>query len=1778
MADEVILDAIARLRVDDGNSVQEIATVVEAIKGELAKLANTKGINVGADVVKGIGPATNELGELLFQLQKIIELGPQFEGALSTGKFGKGAQESLRGLIQGTEQLLALTRQVEAAQNQTAKGPVQGPVVAAREQLRGPNGRFISAEQADELARQKAQERALHEDADRREEEARKRMAANPPAMITSQNIGGAAGVGGQNALQARYEDEMLAIQRRIDEANPGDPDEYSKLNAMRGKFVSAEERMLEAQLAVMEDKTKQDKLYADAYAGLQQAGLNLLKQLNVVQEQELAEARRAEAEAMEAHGVHPGGTPRGPAELDKAIQAVVPDPVHAEYDRLNAAVLEASINYKRMAAAADEQVKLGVQDEKVEQNYVNARKRLTKATEDLMVSAKKVQTADEMAAERAQNAGAPRRALLEMNAEQYVAAQGLPADDSLRSQQLKMQLAEVEAQQKTLASKSQEQLTNAELNKLLAEKGRLVNREIGLQRQITEAKAREAREARGDGGFLGGVFGKNRDDDGFGQGMGFQAGITFKYFALYSAFSAGQRILEGILETTREYTAATNQLGIALNQTQEQADQTAQSYGKIGSAFGIDPLKATEGAVKFIRSFRDASGNVQEGTGEAGARTAGIVFTLEPDDHAKETLQALIAVTKAYGESASAAESVYDKALQVAQQYGYQSAGEVLPGVAAVADIGKESGYDIPQLTALIASVMQQTGVGSDAAAGDVKRFLGGQGDPGMVRLFQQYGISLDESFRERLSDLADILLKASPEERSGVLTSIGSPRIAAAVSAAMAGEIQSRQATKAADDPNRLTAADQANAQLKTFAGQMQQFGAEVKGLFIEIARSGVLTLFGALAKGALTLVDAATELLKVWNLMPDAAKNVIGAFLALAAIAKARAFFEGSGAATGAAADVAGAARFGLKPGQPFLIGGAKKAAEAAAAAAETAESVAALQVERQLALARGETIATTTVAGRSEAALAAARGEGAAASVAASGGFVNLAKGMGRLVLAMAPLAAIIGTIMVILDAKDSSDKQQQGATDIGTAHQDLAKAVASDDLEGAKSAIERIKQARKSTEEGSDSYGGKLIDIFSEADDARMALYAASDKDLKAKLAEMEAIQKKRDEMNAATPVAEWFGRNFSHITDGVNLLEAKGAGPDTLIAAMDSVLRLAPGVARGAFIQPGEGQKGLPDMIKDAMGQLDRTGNPIRQRQGYADMQASLAAAKQASATAGDDVQVEAISQQLDIVNKAWSAAIVSQTQARVEILKKHYTGTGDDANIKATLTTALGELAKTGDINAMVQLMNMGDKAFLSQYLKGVNAEKNALVEQANALAAAAEAARAAAPEGDVSDVRAEQRFRQRQPNVGAANRAATGFAAIANSVVEAAALADPTGDATTKLATGLEQAKARYLATAGDSVSQAKAEVAAARANVKEVADTVGKNTAEWYDAMKALNDSLFSQSQAELAVRIAKINAGVTRPSAAIPKIPTGTQDRSEADARHALDAAQETLDAAIVGTAEYYNALKGVQDAQRTLADLHHQNAAAIRAAGVIPGDPLAQANADIAQAKADLAYAGDSQSYYAALKSLRQAQYDLAQLELQMANDRRQLDIDITDPVAQARAKVAEAAARLRYDRKRGAGKDVLLADEVALRQSQSDAAGAAWNQQFQDMQTNYSLNRISLSAYLSYLQSQHDYLSAVKNKTRQQIDELNQVDQAMKSLTDAMTGQWNLGDIKVPTAYEMRRSIGAGLGSTGTTTTYINFYGSAEAEMRAALASALGQPVLQSASSAPPRI
>lgn len=303
--------------------------------------------------------------------------------------------------------------------------------------------------------------------------------------------------------------------------------------------------------------------------------------------------------------------------------------------------------------------------------------------------------------------------------------------------------------------------------------------------------------------------------------------------------------------------------------------------------------------------------------------------------------------------------------------------------------------------------------------------------------------------------------------------------------------------------------------------------------------------------------------------------------------------------------------------------------------------------------------------------------------------------------------------------------------------------------------------------------------------------------------------------------------------------------------------------------------------------------------------------------------------------------------------------------------------------------------------------------------------------------------------------------------------------------------------------------------------------------------------------------------------------------------------AIDNARDALSQETVGEASYYSALASYRQAQFSYSQalVQNQNAAALsrvdprdtiarlqtqvanarREARLVPAnqrgalmDQINQLNQQIAEAAVSQANAADSaniagnrsqlaqaevairsahrnlgiqlpgtEAYYSALASLRSAQAELAQAELTQQDRLRRLGSDLTDPVAQARLAVQQARAQLAADQASGQGSDVIAQSQLDLRSAQNQEEAAAFSQRISDLQTAEDLGRISHSAYMSYLQSEHDRLTAIGARTRQQQEQLDQVDKLMKSAAEQLQGQFNIGDIDLPTVYEVRRAIGS---------------------------------------------
>lgn len=269
-----------------------------------------------------------------------------------------------------------------------------------------------------------------------------------------------------------------------------------------------------------------------------------------------------------------------------------------------------------------------------------------------------------------------------------------------------------------------------------------------------------------------------------------------------------------------------------------------------------------------------------------------------------------------------------------------------------------------------------------------------------------------------------------------------------------------------------------------------------------------------------------------------------------------------------------------------------------------------------------------------------------------------------------------------------------------------------------------------------------------------------------------------------------------------------------------------------------------------------------------------------------------------------------------------------------------------------------------------------------------------------------------------------------------------------------------------------------------------------------------------------------------------------------------ARIALQVAQmrEQYLSAHKNTAAYHDAVKAVNDAQYQLTQAQAQASEAAAQGSVYPGSQMSQALAQLRSARIAVGAAEQGTAAWSQANSqLTQAQIAYGNAVLADQANVRLLGGDITDPVFRARQTLQTAQAQLRADRRRGAPGDVLHTDELAVRQDSAAAQAAAFQQRLSDAQTLHQLGQMSDAAYLRYLESEQTRLERIKHRTRQQTEELYSVEQAIKDANNQLSGQFNLGQIMMPTVYAARALAAAqrsGGASVQTVQITINDYSS----------------------------
>jgi hypothetical protein len=206
----------------------------------------------------------------------------------------------------------------------------------------------------------------------------------------------------------------------------------------------------------------------------------------------------------------------------------------------------------------------------------------------------------------------------------------------------------------------------------------------------------------------------------------------------------------------------------------------------------------------------------------------------------------------------------------------------------------------------------------------------------------------------------------------------------------------------------------------------------------------------------------------------------------------------------------------------------------------------------------------------------------------------------------------------------------------------------------------------------------------------------------------------------------------------------------------------------------------------------------------------------------------------------------------------------------------------------------------------------------------------------------------------------------------------------------------------------------------------------------------------------------------------------------------------------------------------------------------RDASIRQGDPVSAASAALSDARGNLSLDKiKNDKYYQDLAAVRAAEYSLAQANEEHAKTLLTLSSDTTDPVAQARVALAAANKKLRDDQSKRTGD--LAQDKLDKETAAQALQKAQFDQNLQNQQNAYQLHEESADQYLTFLKSQDSsirkQLAGMKKGQegyQQLVDELNTIDQAIQGLNDQLEGQFNLGSIKLPTVYEVRRSEAQG--------------------------------------------
>lgn len=1226
-----------------------------------------------------------------------------------------------------------------------------------------------------------------------------------------------------------------------------------------------------------------------------------------------------------------------------------------------------------------------------------------------------------------------------------------------------------------------------------------------------------------------------------FGGSIGQVGRFTALYGGAYGLLYQLQNAFSAAASEAINFTNAVEDLNLASGRTGKANEELAASLGNIAAAGGLAPSAGVSAGAQAIGLYGVAQGTAEEQ--KTAAITSVSVATriaAVGDTELGKTQQDLAGLARSLNLSLERLPGLEDELTYVARNIG-RPVSELLPAVASVGTLGAGAGFSAEELFAAIGRVTSTTGQSASGASSSLRQVLSRADDPNFLRKIQeQFGIdTTGSSLRDVFADFAATQPDAKDLNKFSLLFGRGASQQVAQILGGNFGEIQ-QLAAGAQQAAGTGTGQDVFEQVKQGFGYQLKELGQQILNLGKDLANTGIVDFLGLLVKAALEMVKALDAVVQLFNTLPRPLRSVAFGIIELALAAKV----------FGAVKPLITASTGAIKSA---VIGrvGAEAIAESGARSGALRSGIASafttpLSLTRRTG-SRAEERAITDIL-RGYGAGTGTRGIQGPGFITAGAAKIGDLPGVNRLQglgpgagLTAAGAGAVAGAIGVAAIIAVGVVKNLVEQDAVRQAIEEGAAAIASaQDAEGAQAGVEAARAAEKRAK-GLTETGFNIQTLTGQS--AVNALNIGGAKDLQreaaAQVAYGDELKRRFEEAEAAATAANPVNAftdftNIETLSASLDDLEKSGYNATERMQAMNQAFEEMTRSATTATtaikgtISPGEGQlfgvqsgaaanSGVAQALQYARDKFDASRGPF----GVGGDNAYKTAAEQLSgvdSTRVQDLVQGVVTSQVATLpkNEAGGTDISPEAAKQIEAAALAVAQTALPEDLPADVRKVLNVSIVAG-IRRQIEALATGAEGVpsiaseLTKALEGYAG--NAQVAGLNA-GSAAQGQRAALAEVDQAIALSKEALSSLT-----GEEAQEGALHIRNAELQRGALLTQVVQA--------EAAEARLLTEAAQSRLATDDLVGRDALAVQTAADALAAAQTQTDKGLITQAETALNNARAAQAKNLLEQSS-----SARLASIDPRNQQALTAAA---ITNARALLRTLTRGSTQYNQTVQQLNDLR------NQQRQAAIQltnsqASAGVAGNDSALDNGAVAIANAQRVLAGTlrgTQAYYDALADLRDTQRQLAQAELAYAADLDRLNSDLTDPVAQANNDLRAAQRQLAADQASGQGVDVIAADQVAVRNAENAAEQAAFQQRFDDARTADQLGRSSHQAYLSYLQNEHDRLSAIANRTRQQQEQLDQVDAALMAANEQLSGMWNIGDIKVPTPYEVRRYVAA---------------------------------------------